>query len=424
MTYHNAPGNREEPLLQPQLGTVQAVAVALGAMLGAGVYVSMGQAAGLAGGSMVVAVPVGAIVATLNGLCAAELGVHDPRAGGAYQFGRNLVSPIVGFVAGWLFLFASITAGGSYVLTFGAYLSGLFPWVPLRIVGVVLVVMAVGVNVLGVRVSARASLALVSVNLAILLAFVGLGLPAFDPGNLQPFLSNGVVGLLQAGALLFFAYAGFARPVTVAEEIRDPAATLPRAVPTAIALMAALYLGVALASLGAVGPESLGMAQAPLHAAMLAAGTPAGATMVAFGALLAAFTVLLTEVWGMSRLAFAMGRNGDLPAWFARLTAPERIPRNAILSAGLLLLLIASFADLRSLLEASSLSILIYYSVMNISAMRLPPEHRLYPMAIPVAGLALNLVMGLSLPWQTLAIVGATALAGLAFHELRRRMAS
>ncbi len=414
--------NREGPRLTPQLGFGQTLAVALGAMLGAGVYVSMGQAAGMTGGSLLVAVVLGAAVATLNGLSSAELGAHDPRAGGAYQFGRNLVSPAAGFVAGWLFLFAALTAGGTYALTFGAYLEALLPGVPLRVVGVALVAVAVTLNVLGVQLSGRANVVLVAINVAILLVFIGLALPAFDPRNLQPFVLGGAGGLLQATALLFFAYTGYARPVTVAEEVRDPARTLPRAVPTAVGIVMLLYLGVAFVALGVLGPKGLEAESAPLREVMVAAGNPGGASLLAVGALLASSAVLLTEIWGLSRLAFAMGRNGDLPAWFGRLSDPGQVPRNAVLAAGTLLLLLAAFADLRPLLEASSLALLVYYWIMNLSALHLSAERRLYPVAVPAAGIVVNLVVGLSLPWQTVAAVGATAIAGLAYFALLRRL--
>ena len=411
-------GDRER--LIGRLGTGQTMAVALGAMLGAGVYVAIGQAAATTGGSLPVAVLIGGGVALLNGLSAAELGAHDPRAGGAYQFGRTLVSPAVGFVAGWLFLFAALAAGGTFALTFAAYLEAVLPAAPPRIVGVALIVVAVGVNLLGVRVSGRAAVAFVIANIAILLTFVALALPSFDPRNLQPLVLNGTEGILRASALLFFAFTGYARPVTVAEEVRDPARTLPRAIPAAVGIVALLYLGVAVAALGVLGPARLGSEGAPLREVLVAVGSQPGATLVAVGALLASFAVLLTEVWGLSRLAFAMGRAGDLPDWFGRLKGRERLPRNAMLAAGVLLAGTAALVDLRPLLEASSLALLAYYGVMNLAALRLPSGQRLYPSAVPAAGLVACLLIGLSLPASTLLVVGVIALIGLGVYWLRR----
>lgn len=388
-------------------------------MLGAGVYVSMGEAAGTTGSSLLAAVLVGAGVATLNGLSAAELGVDDPHAGGAYRFGRRLVSPVVGFLAGWLLLLAELTAGTTFALTFAAYLGPLLPGLPPRYVGLALLLIALLLNLLGVRVSARANLLLVTVSIGVLIVFVALAFPTLSVGRLQPFLTSGLVGLLEASALMFFAYTGYARPVTVVEEVQEPASTLPRAVLTALGITILLYFLVALAALGTLGPQRMGQEEAPLRAAVLAAGYPLGSTLISLGALIATSTVLITGIWGLSRLAFAMAREGDLPEWFGRLAEPEGIPRNAVLAGSVVLILLAAFLDLRPALEASSLALLAYYGIMNLSALRLPPDRRLYPSVVPAAGLAGCTLLALSLPWQTLAAVLGTLVAGLAYYALR-----
>ncbi|MBI3968684.1 MAG: APC family permease [Chloroflexi bacterium] len=138
-------------------------------------------------------------------------------------------------------------------------------------------------------------------------------------------------------------------------------------------------------------------------------------------ALLATSTVLLTEIWGLSRLTFAMARGGDLPGWLGQLTEPQRIPRNAVLAAGALLLVLAGALDLRPALEASNLALLVYYGIMNLSALRLAPGQRLYPVVVPVAGLAAYALVALSLPWQTLLTVLDVGAAGLAYYALRHR---
>lgn len=412
---------REDVRLARRLGVVETTALALGAMIGAGIYVSLGEAAGTTGSSLLPAVLLGAAVATLNGLSAAELGADDPHAGGAYRFARRLVVPAVGFVAGWLLLLAGLTAGATFAFTFAAYLEPALPGVPPRALVLALVLTTTALSLLGVRLSARANLVMVAVNLTILVAFVMLTLPLLDPGRLHPFLLGGVGGLLQASALLFFAYTGYARPVTVAEEVREPESTLPRAVVAALGITTALYLGVALAALGALGPERMGREGAPLLAAMAETGNPVGLGLLHLGAITATSTVLLTEIWGLSRLTFAMGRAGDLPAWFGQLSEPGRIPRNAVLAAGAILLALGGVLDLRPALEASSLALLAYYGIMNLSALRLPRTRRLYPAAVPAAGLAGCALLATSLPWPTVLATLALVLVGLGYYALRHR---
>jgi APA family basic amino acid/polyamine antiporter len=395
-------------------------AVALGAMIGAGVYVAMGEAAGTTGGSLVLAVVVAAGVATLNGLSSAELAADDPRAGGAYQFARRLVRPAVGFLAGWLFLFGGLAVSATLALTFAAYLEPLLPGVPPRPVGLAFVLAAAVLNWLGVRASARATLVLAAANGTDLLVFAGFTLPALDPSRFEPFLAGGVGGLLRASALVFFAYTGYARPVTIAEEVREPRATLPRAVTAALAATTVVYLAVVVAALGALGPARMGEEAAPPRAAAAAGGLPAGPLLLSLGALAATSTVLLTEVWGLSRLAFAMGRAGDLPAWLGRLPGPSDVPRNAVLAAGALLLAVTALLSLRPALEAASLALLAYYWVMNLSALRLATNRRLYPAGVPAAGLVANPLVALSLPRQTLLIVLGVAAVGSAYYGLAR----
>jgi APA family basic amino acid/polyamine antiporter len=389
-------------------------------MIGAGVYVSLGQAAATTGGSLLVAVLIGALVALLNGLSSAELGANDPRAGGAYEFGRQRLRPWVGFLAGWVFLFAAAAASTTYALTFSAYLQPL-TGASVRWVGPALILVAVSLNAAGVRVSATANLVLVGFSLLVLVAFVALTLPALTPADLDPFLAGGPVGLLQAGALLFFAYTGYARPVTVAEEVKDPRSVLPRAVVAAVAITLVLYLAVAAGGLGALGAGGFGASDAPLRDAVAAAGPAFAAALLSVGALVASTTVLLTEVWGLSRLVFAMARNDDLPRRLAQLTEDERIPRRAVVAVGAVLLVLSSLLDLRPALEASSLGLLVYYGIMNLSALQLGPQERLYPRAVPVLGAASCALLALSLPLSTILVVAVTGAAGLLYYRLRRR---
>ncbi len=131
-------------------------------------------------------------------------------------------------------------------------------------------------------------------------------------------------------------------------------------------------------------------------------------------------SVILMELWGLSRLAFAMSRRGDLPAALQQL-APGNVPRNAVLATGVAILLLSATVDLRPVLEASSLALLLYYAFMNLAALRLDPRQRLYPPIVSVAGLVACLLLAITLPWTTLLAVGAAIGVGLAYFRLTRR---
>ncbi len=411
---------QQEPRLRRRLGLVSATAVALGAIIGAGVFVVLSQAALLAGFALPLAVLLAAGVAGLNGLSSVQLGVNYPRAGGAYEFGYRVLWPVVGFAAGWLFLLQGLSAGATYTLSFVNYLQPLVPGLPLRAIAVGLALLAVVANIAGLGALEQTNNLLAAIKVGVLVIFIAVGLTAISLSNLQRSPPPRPGGVLEAAALFFFAFSGFARPVTLVEEIRDPARNVPRAVVFALGTTTALYLGVATVSLALVGANSLAASSAPLRAALGPTGQAWAQALISVGGLVAIGSVLLGEIWGLSRLSFAMARRGDLPRLFARLT-PGGIPRNAVVIMGGIIALLTATVDLTPVLAASSLSVLVYYGITDWASLRLLPSRRLYPLAIPAAGILGCAALAFSLPVQSLLLVGAGLAAGLLYFVLRHR---
>lgn len=408
------------PRLRPQLGLVDATAIALGAIIGAGIFVVLGEAAGVAGAGTPLAVLFAAGVAAFSGLSAAQLGVNYPRVGGAYEFGYELLVPIVGFTAGLSFLLGSTVGSAALTLTFASYLQALAPGIPLRVIAVALALLAVAVNVAGVQQSRRTNNLLVAFKVAVLLIFVLVGLAArgrWQPGTLS---AGGIGNLPRASALFFFAYTGYSRPVTIVEEIRDPARTLPRSMIAALAISTSLYLAVALVAQGLVGADALAASPAPLRAALAPTSQAWAQTLISVGALVATADVLLTGIWGMSRVILAMSRRGDLPGALCVLTG-QGVPRNAILASGIVVIVLSAIGNLGQVVAATSLALLLYYAIMNSAALRLAPRQRLYPVLVPVAGLLSTLALAFTLPLTTLLVVGVTLLVGVIYFLLRHR---
>ncbi|MDI7274635.1 MAG: APC family permease [Anaerolineae bacterium] len=411
---------REGPQLRRQLGLAGATALALGAIIGAGIFVTLGEAAQSAGLALPAAILLAAGAATLNGLSSAELGVAIPRAGGAYEFGYQLLTPPVGFAAGWLFLLAATTASTTYTLTFANYLQPLFPGFPLRLLAIGLGLAVLAVNVAGAQLSGRVNALLVIVKIGVLVAFVSLGLTTAVRAGPEGAQVPPPGGVLQAAALFFFAFTGYARPVTVVEEVRNPRRDLPRAVIAALAVSTALYLMIAVVALRLLGAAGLASSPAPLRQALAGSSLAWAPDLMSVGAFVATATVLLTELWGLSRLAFAMARRGDLPRALSVLTA-RGVPLRALLLLGSVVILLAATADLTPVLAASSLSLLLYYAITNLAALRLPPSARLYPPAVPALGFAACLSLALSLPAQSLLVVAGALAVGLALYLVARR---
>jgi len=221
--------------------------------------------------------------------------------------------------------------------------------------------------------------------------------------------------VLQAAALLFFAFAGYARLATLGEEVRDPARTIPRAVPIALGLVLVVYLVVAVAALRALGPDGLAASTAPLADA---AG-PAAAPIVRAGAAVAALGVLLSLLLGVSRTVLAMAREGDLPRTLDAVSPRHAVPLRAEVAVTCAVVVVVLVADLRGAIGFSSFAVLVYYAVTNASALTLPPAQRRYARAVALVGLGGCLLLALSLPATTVA-GGAAVLAACCLARAAR----
>ena len=411
---------RPDPELRRRLGFYDTLATALGAIIGAGIFVVLGQAAGTAGAALPIAVLIAALVATVNGLSAAELGVIYPHAGGGYEFGYECLSPVAGFIAGWLYLLSYLIASPAITLSFAGYLQPLVPGLPPRVVAVGIAALALAVNVAGVQQSRLVNDLLVAFKVAVLGLFVLVGLASFGLWEGDHFASLPVSGIPPASALLFFAFVGFAQPVVIAGEVRHPARNLPRAIVAALGISTVLYLAVAIVGLGLVGPQVLASSTAPLRTALVPTGQPWAELLVVLGGLVATTDVLLNSIWGLSRLTFAMAERGDLPTALAQVDR-RGTPRHAVLAIGALILPLTATVAFGPALAASSLSQLVYYGLIDAAALRLSAPQRLYPAAAPAVGILTCAALAVSLPAQSLLIVSGTVAVGLAYYVWWRR---
>jgi basic amino acid/polyamine antiporter, APA family len=385
------------PELLRSLGLLDAVGIGFGAIVGAGIFVVTGVAAGIAGPAFLVGLLVAAVAATCNALSSAQLAARYPQSGGTYEYGYRVLTPAAGFAAGWMFLASKTAAAGTVALGLAAYLDALLPGVHPRAVAVSAIAAFTALNYFGVRRSSRANLAIVAVSLGALVLFVAAGAGSFRLENLRPFAPGGWRGTMEAAAILFFAYTGYARIATLAEEVREPERTIPRAIVATIGGAVLLYLAVALVAVGAVGAERLAATAAPLQEAALAFPSPWVATVVSVGGVTAMLGVILSQLLGLSRMGFAMARRGDLPRFAAAVHPRYGVPGRAVLAIGAVAAVVAATGTLRGVASAAAFTILVYYWIANLAALRMPREAKLYPDAVPALGLVACTVLGLSL---------------------------
>ncbi|MEM9296682.1 MAG: APC family permease, partial [Planctomycetota bacterium] len=260
-------GHERGGSLRRELGLTGAVATGLGSILGAGVFVSLGVAAGVAGSWVLVAIVLAGGLAVCNALSSAQLAADHPVSGGTYEYGYRYLGPSWGFAAGWMFLCAKSASAATAALGCAAYV---LPWLGVgeawgRWSAVGLCVLMTLVVMGGVRRSTWMNLAIVGVAMASLLAFVAVALGSTFVGGGEVRAAevtadvagsdDGVRGLLYATALVFVAYTGYGRIATLGEEVREPRKTIPRAIVVTLVVSGGLYLLVGVAAMAAVGAE-------------------------------------------------------------------------------------------------------------------------------------------------------------------------
>ncbi|HVL38768.1 MAG TPA: APC family permease [Fimbriimonadaceae bacterium] len=410
--------------LRRDLGLLEAIAVGWGAIIGAGIFVVIGLAAGVAGSGFLLGLVLAAIVAAFNALSSAQLAAKYPTSGGTYEYGYELVHPVAGFAAGWMFLASKLAAGGTVAIGLGAYVSRYFPLVPPVGASLAAVFLLALANLLGIRKAGRLNLAIVAVTLLALVVFAFRAAPAVDFVHLRLPEDLKVGELLRSAALLFFAYTGYARLATLAEEVRDPGRTIPRAIIFSLGSATLLYLVVASVATGVVGAPALAQSDAPLATAAKEANASFAESAVLVGAATAMLGVLLSQILGISRMMLAMARRGDLPSWLGHVDKGRGTPDVAIVVTTTVIAALAVIGTLAWVVAAASFTILLYYAITNIAALRLDAEGRLYPRWIAWLGLLSCLGLAASLDRRTIAAGCMLLAVGLTLRFLWHRLGS
>jgi len=422
--------------LQRQIGLLGAVLLGLGSMIGTGIFVSVSIAAGITGPAVLIAVAIAALVAFCNALNSAQLAASHPVSGGTYEYGYRYLTPWLGFTAGWMFLVAKTASAATAALGFAAYLlvplglSGKSLLVPIALAAAVAMTAIV---LRGIQRSSHVNVAIVAITLLSLGLFVLAGLPTVLPSgmaNLTPFFGQGsgdrsvFADLGQATALMFVAYTGYGRIATLGEEVQNPRHTIPQAIAVTMLVTAGLYFSVALVGVMAIGAapfsSAISAGGAPLEFAARAFGLPIVPQLLALGAITAMLGVLLNLILGLSRVVLAMGRRGDLPTAFAQLDAEGKAPVRAVLLVGGAIALLTLTGNVKTTWSFSAFTVLIYYSLTNLSAWQLPDEQRLYPRWLAAVGMASCLFLAFWVD-RTVWLTGlGLIVAGLIWHFIRQ----
>jgi APA family basic amino acid/polyamine antiporter len=400
------------PALQRRLGTFDAVVIGLGSMVGAGIFVALAPAAAAAGSGLLIGLAVAAVVAYCNATSSARLAALYPQSGGTYVYGRERLGGFWGYTAGWSFIVGKTASCAAMALTVGFYV---WPG-QAHAVAVAAVVALTVVNYRGIQKSALLTRVIVALVLAVLAAVVVviLGFGSADGARLALGDDANIRGVLQAAGLLFFAFAGYARIATLGEEVRDPAHTIPRAIPLALGIALVVYAVVAVAVLSELGSAALASASAPLADAVRAAGFPGMEPVVRVGAAVAALGSLLALILGVSRTTLAMARDRHLPHALAAVHPRFNSPYRAEVVVGVVVATLAALVDVRGAIGFSSFAVLLYYAIANASAFTLGRR------VIPTVGLVGCLVLAVLLPVSSVLVGAAVVTVGAAAYAVTR----
>lgn len=416
-----------EPALERALGLPQVTAAGVGIIIGAGIYVLIGEAAGEAGNALWMSFLLAAVLCTVTGFSYAELASMFPSAGAEFDYTRQALPEWVAFLVGWVMVVGLVVAAGTVSLGFGRYF-GEFIDVDARFPAMGLLIALFVLGASGMRHSGRVILALSAVQVGGLLAVIIFSVPFIGDQDLSA--SHGGQGIVGAAALVFFAFIGFDEVITLAEETQNPTRTVPRALLAALGISAALYAATAVAAVSVLGADALAASDRPLADVVDAAVGSGGATGIAIAALISTTNTTLLCLTAASRLTFGMARSRALPGTFAHVTQRSRVPVRALVVATLLAGLCALSGKVNLIAQVTDFSVYLVFVAVNVSVIvlrwRRPAIARPIrsPLALgrvpllPLVGLA---SVGLLLPAldrEALVVGTAVCLAGMALGLL------
>ncbi len=382
-----------EVQLSREMNLLDATMIGVGAMIGAGIFVLTGIAAGVAGPGLIVAFCLNGLVALLTAMSYAELGSCYHDAGGGYLWVKEGLPKWNGFLSGWMSWFAHAVACSLYALGFGAYFEHvlkefdiILPNIgflsPQKTLAAIIAVVFGYVNFRGASETGKIGNIVTVTKIAILGVFVAFGFQVtFGRSDwttaFSPFLPNGWAGIIRAMGLTFIAFQGFEVISQASEEIRNPKKNIPRAVFLSLLIVVPIYLMVAIASLGSIVPEGMKpwdyLAQKKETALVEVSKTffIGGGVMLLFGGLISTMSALNATVYSSSRVAFAMGRDRNFPTFFSRVHAKNFTPHLAIILSLAIVVAMSISLHIEDVASAADIMFLLLFFQVNITLIRL-----------------------------------------------------
>ena len=388
----NASENTDKSLKR-SIGPTGLILLGLGSIIGAGIFIVTGvAAANYSGPSLLISFIISAIACTFTALCYAEFASLIPISGSVYTYTYVTLGEMCAWMIGWVLIFEYLISASAVAVGWSSYTVGLLISsginLPvyltnsiamgglINLPAVLIVVLLTSVLILGARESTRVNAAIVLANIAVIVLFIVVGMKYINPANYTPFTPFGIGGIFQGAAMVFFAYIGFDAVSTAAEEAKDPQKNLPIGIIRSLIISSILYIVVA-AVLTGMAPYKLLNNPAPVAFALQYVGSNWIASIVSVGALFGITSVLLTSLFGQTRIFFAMSRDGLLPGIFSKVHPSYKSPVTSILLVGIVAAVIAALVPLAVIIELvniGTLSAFIFLAISVIVLRRKQPD--------------------------------------------------
>src|SRR5215204_2159259 len=425
--------------LKRAVGSWQLTAMVVGAIIGTGIFVVIGEGAAIAGPAVILSFALAALACVFSALSYAELASSIPVSGSAYTYTYATLGEIVAWIIGWDLILeygVSVAAvavgwGGN----FNEFLENAFGY---ALPAVIIVLAITWLLVLGVRESAQANFVMVIIKLAVLVFFIAAAATAINADNFTPFAPAGAGGVVSAAAIIFFAYIGFDAVSTGSEEAKNPRKDLPRAIMGSLVIATVFYMLTSLGAVGMLPAAQLGESDAPLAQALdEGAGLNWAAAVLAAGAVIAITSVMLVILYGQTRIFFAMCRDGLLPERLADVHPRYGTPAKLTIGLGVLIAILAAVVPLSEIVKLVNIGTLFAFVLVNVGVIILrytrPEMPRPFKVpfgpVLPILGIAFAVFLMADLPlatWVRFAVwlaVGAVIYVLYGYRNSRVRMA-
>jgi len=444
-------GQGEGGELKRSMSLLQLTLFSVGATLGTGIFVVLGEAVPLAGPAVILAFILAAVTALFSALSYAELAGTIPVSGSSYSYAYATLGELIAWVCGWCLLLEYAVSVSAVAVGWGSYLNEFFDktfgfTMPaaisnspgdnggvINLPAVAVVLIATFLLLRGTSESATANTIMVCLKVGVLVFFCVVAFTAFKSGNMTPFAPMGWAGISAAGSKVFFSYIGFDAASTAGEEAKNPKRDLPLAIIFSLVIVTIVYVAVGLTAVGAMPWQQFELSGSEASLARVldvATGASWPSMILSFGAVIAITSVVLTVMYGQTRILFAMSRDGLIPHIFQKVNPRTSVPVANTLIVAAFISVLAALIPLGKLVDATSIGTLFAFSLVSVGVIVLrrtrpdmPRSFRtpLYPIT-PLLGIGFCLYLMYGLGGVTWVVFLAWTAVGLvAYFAYGRR---